>query len=70
MTAAENAELIEIDLIEIDVTIDMRSRPSRTAHAYSVTVKAPAASRRGSGSIRGHGRKPSPARHPALHGPR
>ena len=42
MTAAEDAELIEIDLIEIDVTIDIEERTRRHRHAYSVTVKAPA----------------------------
>lgn len=40
MTAAD--EVIEIDLIELDITIDVEERGRRNRNAYRVVVKAPA----------------------------
>lgn len=40
MTAAD--EIFEIDLIELDITIDVEERGRRNRDAYRVVVKAPA----------------------------
>lgn len=34
MTAADKAEFIEVDLIELDVTIDIEERRRRRRHAF------------------------------------
>jgi hypothetical protein len=42
VTAADEAEFIVVDLIELDVTIDIEERSRRRRHSYLVTVKTPA----------------------------